>query len=88
MSTRLSSVRLCSAVQTAQAGAPTPETEQLFLESLDRTRNQFDVSLSASRQEALRLPDLNLDTGAGTALGKYTLADTTYEKLLEKLADH
>src|SRR5215467_1435198 len=67
--------------------APTPETEHLFLESLDRTRTQFDESLSASRQEALRLPNMNLDTGAGTALGKYTLADTTFEKLLEKLAD-
>ena len=67
--------------------APTPETEQLFLESLDRTRNQFDASLTASRQDALRLPNRNLDTGAVTALGEYTLADTTYEQLLEKLAD-
>jgi len=67
--------------------APTPETEQLFLESLDRTRNQFDASLSASRQDALRLPNRNLDTGVDSALGEYTLADATYEKLLETLAD-
>src|SRR5215467_439769 len=67
--------------------APTPETEQLFLESLDRTRNQLDASLTASRQDALRLPNRNLDTGVDTALGGYTLADATYEKLLEKLAD-
>jgi hypothetical protein len=67
--------------------APTQETEQLFLESLGRTRDQFGASLSASRQDALRLPNLNLDTGAATALGEYSLADTTYEKLLEKLAD-
>jgi len=67
--------------------APTLETEQLFLESLDRTRNQLDTSLTASRQEALRLPNRNLDTGVDTALGEYTLADATYEKLLEKLAD-
>src|SRR5215475_290379 len=47
--------------------APTLETEQLFLESLDRTRNQLDTSLTASRQDALRLPNRNLDTGVETA---------------------
>jgi hypothetical protein len=67
--------------------APTPETEHLFLESLDRTRDDFRASLSASRQDALRLPNKNLDTGANTALGEYSLADSTYERLLEKLAD-
>jgi hypothetical protein len=67
--------------------APTQETEQLFLESLERTRQQFGASLSESRQDASRLPNLNLDTGAAAALGEYSLADATYEKLLEKLAD-
>jgi hypothetical protein len=67
--------------------APTPETEKLFLESLDRTRHQFGASLSASRQDVLRLPNRNLDTGANSVLGEYALADTTYEKLLQKLAD-
>jgi len=67
--------------------APTPETEHLFLESLDRTRDAFRASLAASRQHALRLPNKNLDTGANTALGEYSLADSTYERLLEKLAD-
>jgi hypothetical protein len=66
--------------------APTPETEHLFLESLDRTRDEFRASLAASRRDALRLPNRNLDTGATTALGEYSLADKTYEKLLEKLA--
>jgi hypothetical protein len=67
--------------------APTEETEKLFLESLDRTRDEFRASLSASRRDALRLPNRNLDTGAATVLGEYSLADTTYEKLLDKLAD-
>src|SRR5215471_14558416 len=67
--------------------APTEETERLFLESLNRTRDQFGASLSASRQDALQLPNRNLDTGATSALGEYRLADKTYEKLLEKLAD-
>jgi hypothetical protein len=66
--------------------APTPETEQLFLTSLDRTRDEFRASLSASRQGAWRLPNRNLDTGATTALGEYSLADKTYEELLERLA--
>jgi zinc dependent phospholipase C len=67
--------------------APTQETEHLFLESLDRTRDQLGASLSASRQDALRLPNRNLDTGADVAFGEYPLADATYEKLLQKLAD-
>jgi hypothetical protein len=67
--------------------APTPETEHLFLESLDTTRDDFRASLAASRQHALRLPNKDLDTGANTALGEYSLADSTYERLLEKLAD-
>jgi hypothetical protein len=67
--------------------APTTETEKLFLESLERTRDQYDRSLSASRRDGLRLPNRNLDTGAITALGEYPLADRTYEKLLDKLAD-
>jgi hypothetical protein len=67
--------------------APTPETERLFLESLDRTRDQFSTALSASRQDALQLANRDLDTGANAALGEYPLADTTYEKLLEKLAE-
>ena len=65
--------------------APTEETEKLFLESLERTRGQFDASLSASRQGALRLPNRNLDTGANTALGEYPLADKAYAELLDKL---
>jgi zinc dependent phospholipase C len=67
--------------------APTTETETLFLESLERTRDQFGRSLSASREDALRLPNRNLDTGADTALGEYPLADRAYEKLLNRLAD-
>jgi hypothetical protein len=66
--------------------APTEESERLFLESLDRTRDQYGASLSASEQDALQLPNRNLDTGAMSALGEYRLADNTYEKLLEKLA--
>jgi hypothetical protein len=67
--------------------APTPETERLFLESLDRTRDALRASLSASAQDALRLPNRNLDTGSATALGEYSLADRAYEQLLDKLAE-
>jgi len=67
--------------------APTPETERLFLQSLDKTREDYRASLTASRENRLRLPDRDLDTGAQTSLGEYSLADKTYEKLLDKLAD-
>jgi Zinc dependent phospholipase C len=66
---------------------PTAETESLFLTSLDKTRDDYRASLSASRQGQLRLPNRNLDTGRNPVLGEYALADKTYEKLLDKLAD-
>ena len=66
---------------------PTAETEALFLQSLGKTRDDYRASLAASRQNQLRLPNKNLDTGENPKLGEYGLADKTYEKLLGKLAD-
>lgn len=35
----------------------------------------------------MRLPNTDLDTGQPTARGEYSLADVTYDELLDKLAD-
>ena len=67
---------------------PTPEAERLFVESLAATRDQFRSALTASERGQLRLENRDLDTGNPTALGEYTLADKTYETLVEKLAKH
>jgi hypothetical protein len=66
---------------------PTPEAERLFLDSFTSTRQHFRQSLDALRAGNLHLVNADFDTGLPTAMGEYTLADETYDKLLEKLAD-
>jgi hypothetical protein len=64
---------------------PTPEAERLFLESFTNTRERFRDSLNASRAGDWHLPNTDLDTGHATARGEYSLADATYDDLLDKL---
>jgi hypothetical protein len=66
---------------------PTPEAERLFLESFVSTSERFRHSLDALRAGRLHLPNTNFDTGQPTARGEYSLADVTYDELLDKLAD-
>jgi hypothetical protein len=56
---------------------PTPESEQLFVESLLRTRARFGAALRELRTGGLQLPNLNLDTGKPFVPGEYRLADET-----------
>lgn len=56
---------------------PTPEAEQLFVESLLRTRERFGAALRELRTGGLQLPNLNLDTGRPFVPGEYRLADET-----------
>ncbi len=66
---------------------PTPEAERLFLDSFTTTRAHFRESLNALRGGRLHLVNADFDTGLPTAMGEYSLADETYGKLLDKLAD-
>ena len=66
---------------------PTPEAEQLFLESFAETQKKYRAALTDLRTQRLMLENRDLDTGYPTALGEYTLADKTYEELVKKLAD-
>jgi len=66
---------------------PTPAAEQLFLDSFAETQRRYRASLADVRARQLALPNRDLDTGYPTALGEYTLADNTYEKLVGKLKD-
>jgi hypothetical protein len=65
---------------------PTPEAERLFLESFTKTRERSLESLNASRTSQWHLPNTDFDTGQPTVRGEYSLADTTYDELLDKLA--
>jgi hypothetical protein len=66
---------------------PTAEAERLFLDSFTSTRERFRQSLDALRSGRLNLPNTDLDTGRPTARGEYSLADVTYDELLDKLGD-
>jgi hypothetical protein len=64
---------------------PSAEAERLFLESFISTREQFRQSLDAVRERRLHLPNTDFDTGRLTARGEYSLADATYDELVDKL---
>ena len=64
---------------------PTPEAERLFLASFTSTREHYRQSLDALKNQRLRLANTDFDTGRPTAKGEYSLADRTYDELLEKL---
>src|SRR5205085_3134838 len=66
---------------------PSPEAERLFLQSFVISRERFRESLDAVGAGRLRLPNTDFDTGQPTARGEYSLADLTYDELLDKLAD-
>jgi len=59
----------------------------MFLASYDATLAEYRNALRELRAGNLHLTDKNLDTGAETAPGSYALADKTYAKLLDKLAE-
>lgn len=65
----------------------TAQGERMFLASFDATASEYRNALRELKAGTLRLTNKNLDTGAETGPGAYELADKTYAKLLDKLAD-
>ena len=66
---------------------PTPQTEKLFLQSFDMTVDRYRELLAAERAGRLHIPDENFDLGEPSKAGAYKLADETYAKLVEYLAE-
>jgi len=64
---------------------PTPAVEHLYMDSFNQALERFEKLLLAQRQDQLRLPNENLDTGAETTGADYRLADDTYAELLKRL---
>jgi hypothetical protein len=64
---------------------PTPETEDLYLHSVNKTVATYRLLLHELGEENLRLEDTNLDTGRPAEAGEYALSDETYAQLLEAL---
>jgi Zinc dependent phospholipase C len=68
---------------------PTPETEKMFMTSFHDTVSDYENSLQTQRDAGqVDLPNDNFDTGTVTAPGEYPLADRTYGRLLDRLAEN
>jgi hypothetical protein len=65
---------------------PTPQTEDLYIKSINTTTDHYNILLEEVRAGKLVLPNCDLDDGNATAAGEYSLADETYASLLARLA--
>jgi len=65
---------------------PTPQTEDLYIKSINTTVDQYRALLEEVRTGNLVLPDCDLDSGNPTMVAEYSLTDETYAKLLGQLA--
>jgi Zinc dependent phospholipase C len=71
--------------RTLDIKPPTPETEKMYIKSVEDTVTFYDKLLTAFETHQLDLPNRNYDTGNPTAAGEYALADKTYARLLRTL---
>ncbi len=65
---------------------PTPQTEDLYIKSINTTVDGYRALLEEVRADKLVLPDYDLDSGNPTKIAEYSLTDDTYAKLLGQLA--
>jgi hypothetical protein len=65
---------------------PTPQTEDMYIKSINTTVDQYRAFLEEVRTDSLVLPDCDLDSGNPTRAAEYSLTDETYAKLLGQLA--
>jgi hypothetical protein len=68
---------------------PSPETEALYIQSVNQTVNVYREKLALLRKTGTRidLPNRDCDTGQLTKPSEYKLADATYAKLVEQLSE-
>ncbi len=69
-----------------QFNNPTPQTEDLYIKSINTTVDQYRALLKQVGADSLALPDCDLDTGNPTRAAEYSLTDDTYAQLLDQLS--
>jgi hypothetical protein len=67
--------------------SPTPQTEDLYIKSINATVDQYRAFLEQVRTDTLVLPNCDFDSGQATKPAEYALTDDTYAKLLAKLSE-
>jgi hypothetical protein len=73
-------------LRTLNFHAPTPQTEQLFQTSFNRTLDVYRGFLAEELAAHLVLANRDFDTGELTRPTEYSLADNTYSQLVVELA--
>jgi hypothetical protein len=67
---------------------PNHETQELYLQSVNHTVNEFHAALDKLGSEPnvlIALPNIDLDTGHHVKRGEYRRTDQTYARLLQRL---
>ena len=67
---------------------PTPQTEDMYVKSINSTADQYRRLLEQIRSGKVTLPNRDLDSGKPSASSEYSLADETYADLLDRLSDN
>jgi hypothetical protein len=67
---------------------PSPETETLYLKSVNSTVEQYRTYLQDLSASKLALNNTDFDTGKPTKAGEYPLTDSAYANLLGKLSEN
>jgi hypothetical protein len=67
--------------------SPTPQTEDLYIKSINTTVDQYRAFLEEVRTDTLVLPNCDLDSGQATKAAEYSLTDDSYAKLLAQLSE-
>ena len=65
---------------------PTPQTEDLYIKSINTTVDQYRAFLEEVRTDTLVLPNCDLDSGQAAKAAEYSLTDDTYARLLAQLS--
>src|SRR6266404_2831474 len=65
---------------------PSTQTEDMYIKSVNRTVDNYQTLLKEQQKGDLILPDTDCDTGRATSGAEYSLADSTYARLLDDLS--
>ena len=66
--------------------SPTPQTEDLYIKSINTTVDEYRVFLKQVSAETLVLPNCDFDSGQAPKAAEYSLTDDTYAKLLARVS--
>jgi hypothetical protein len=65
---------------------PTPQTEDLYIKSINLTVENYAAMLRDVQKPGFQLKNMDFDTGRETKAGEYSLADKTYARLLNDIS--